>query len=100
MSDLPRETPATFGPAAVIVAYDCLEAVVDWINGSPWSLMTTILGSPTAAELRELSSIDTTVISINEAVVAAGDATVTKDCCRTVACKPGFMSLLGWVSDS
>lgn len=73
---LPTDNPGTFGPAAMIVGYDKLEDVVTWICKSPWSLLTTVMGHPGSREMDLLSDIDTTIVSLNEAVTAAGDAAI------------------------
>lgn len=77
IDQLSPDSPATFGPALMVVSYDQLKSVVDWTRRSPWSLLTTVFGQPRDdAEWKILSGLDTSMISIGEAVTPVGDAAI------------------------
>jgi acyl-CoA reductase-like NAD-dependent aldehyde dehydrogenase len=73
---LDHKMPPSFGAGAIMVGYDDLKDVVKWSRQSVWSLMTTIFGNVSKAESDEFGNLDTGLISINEAVVSAGDASL------------------------
>jgi delta 1-pyrroline-5-carboxylate dehydrogenase len=71
---LDPDSPATFGPGALVVSYQDLKHVVEWIRRSPWSLMTSVFGQPNSTQARELQRLDASLVSMNECVASVGDA--------------------------
>jgi len=75
LSDLPANSPSSFGPGAIIAAYDEWDDAVHWINASPWSLMPQCYyDSLSQEEWNSLQKIRATSISLGESIVAVGDA--------------------------
>ncbi len=74
--DLPLPIPANFGPALALVGYSDLKSVQEWIEASPWSLMTSVFGEASSYEHQILEKLSTSIVSWQESVLSCGDAAV------------------------
>jgi acyl-CoA reductase-like NAD-dependent aldehyde dehydrogenase len=77
LSDLPAQSPSSFGPGAVVVGYESFEEAVAWVRASPWSLMTQIYADKlSSTEWRSVESLETSIVSLGESIVSVGDPAV------------------------
>lgn len=77
VKNLPKDSPSSFGPGALIVPYSDWSEVTQWVQSSPWSLMTQVFCEELSfSEQRQLEQIETTIVSFGESIVSVGDASV------------------------
>lgn len=77
VTQLPDETPPSFGPGALLIGYEKFEDVVNWVQQSPWSLMTQVYsGDMNARDWELLEKVETSIVSIGESIVGVGDPAI------------------------
>jgi acyl-CoA reductase-like NAD-dependent aldehyde dehydrogenase len=77
LESLNVQSPPSFGPGAIIVPFKDFSSVTQWVQSSPWALMTQVFcESLSERDQRLLEQIETTIVSFGESIVSVGDAAV------------------------